>query len=235
MPTAIATNLRGNRDEVLIRRITAGETHLFPMLVEPYVRAANAAVYAVLEQRPDAEDAMQQAVLQAFCKLGQLRSHRLFRPWLLQIATNEARLIRRHGRRFPLDPLENEESAVFLPAPLIDRHALPSENCEQAELRKVLNEAIQSLPAKYREVVFLRQIEELSTKDAAAILGISPNGVKARLHRARRRLRERLARGKNEVAYRMRSKPVESIGSPTPSARAIVIVGRTGDRQQECR
>ena len=221
MPMTIATDFRATRDEVLIRRITAGETHLFPKLVEPYVRAASAAVHAVLDQRADAEDAMQQAILQAFTKLSQLRSHRLFRPWLLQIATNEARLIRRQGRRYPLDPLENEESAVVLPPPLIDRHALPSENCELAELRKVLNEAIQALPAKYREVVFLRQIEEVSTKDTAVILGITPNGVKARLHRARRRLRERLVRGRDEASLRMRSKPLESSGLIPHSARRM--------------
>jgi RNA polymerase sigma-70 factor (ECF subfamily) len=223
MPIAITTDFGATRDEVLIRRITAGETHLFPKLVEPYVRAASAAVHAVLEQRADAEDAMQQAILQAFCKLSQLRSHRLFRPWLLQIATNEARLIRRQGRRFPLDYLEDEETIVALPAPLIDHHALPSENCELAELRAVLNEAIRDLPAKYREVVFLRQIEEVSTKDAAVILGITPNGVKARLHRARRRLRERLIRDKSQVARRMRSKPLENHGSMPHDARTLGI------------
>ena len=223
MPIAIATDIGATRDEVLIRRITAGETHLFPKLVEPYVRAASAAVHSVLEQRADTEDAMQQAILQAFCKLSQLRSHRLFRPWLLQIATNEARLIRRQGRRFPLAPLENEESSVVLPAPLIDRHALPSENLELAELRKVLNEAIQDLPAKYREVVFLRQIEEVSTKDAAVILGITPNGVKARLHRARRRLRERLVRGRSEASRWVRSKPLETHGLIPRGARTLGI------------
>ena len=62
MPIAITTDFGATRDEVLIRRITAGETHLFPKLVEPYVRAASAAVHAVLEQRADAEDAMQQAI-----------------------------------------------------------------------------------------------------------------------------------------------------------------------------
>lgn len=185
-------------DEVaLIARVRSGETNLFLDLIRPYERSIYRLAYSVLRNKEDAEDVAQEAVFKAFRHLEQLKEADKFKSWLLQIAMNEARLrLRRdHGHLYEsLDEgAEVMDDGEIMPRQFADWREIPSEVLEQQELRQKLQEALDSLPAHYRQVFLLRDVEHISEKEAAEVAGITVAAVKARLHRARLQLRERLA------------------------------------------
>lgn len=195
MPTA-PTRATEVDEAALIARIRAGETSLFLDLIRPYERSVYLLAYSVLKNQADAEDAAQEATLKAFQHLDQLRSESTFKGWLLQIAMNEARMRRRKNRAHLYESLdeagaESEEGDV-MPRQFADWREIPSEALERKELREQLTKALYDLPEKYREVFLLRDVQHLSEKEAAEILGISVAAAKARLHRARLQLREQL-------------------------------------------
>ena len=143
----------------------------------------------------DAEDVAQEAFLKAFRSLAHFRGDAKFSTWLISITLNEARgRLRREGavRMESLDESPEEGGSVS-PAILRDWRELPSEALERKEIREMLQEAIDSLSPIYREVIFLRDVQELSTEETAAALVISVASVKVRLHRARTMLQKRLA------------------------------------------
>jgi RNA polymerase sigma-70 factor, ECF subfamily len=181
----------------LIARVKAGETERFVDLVRPYERSVYLLAYSVLKNKEDAEDVAQEAVFKAFQHLDQLRSEATFKSWLLQIAMNEARVRLRRDRRHLYESLDEgvqeTDEADFMPRQVADWREIPSEALEQKELRQKLQEALDGLPAQYRQVFLLRDIEHMSEKEAADVLGITIAAVKSRLHRARLQLRETLA------------------------------------------
>lgn len=193
--TAQPHSLSENAD--LIERIRAGETELFLDLVRPYERSVYLLAYSVLKNEADAEDTAQETVLKAFKYLDQLTSAEKFKSWLLQIAMNEARMRRRKNRSHLYESIdegmETEESDDFMPRQLADWREIPSDVLERKEVREQLNKALYDLPEKYREIFLLRDVQRLDEEEAAEVLGISKAAAKARLHRARLQLREKLA------------------------------------------
>jgi len=181
----------------LIARVRAGETERFLDLVRPYERSIYLLAYSVLKNKEDAEDAAQETVFKAFQHLDQLRSEATFKSWLLQIAMNEARIRLRRDRRYLYESLDegvqDSDEGDIMPRQLADWREIPSEALEQKELREKLQKALDSLPAHYRQVFLLRDVERMSEKEAAEVLGVTTSAVKTRLHRARLLLREKLA------------------------------------------
>jgi len=180
----------------LIDRILRGERQLFHELVRPYERAVYVTAYAVLRSREDAEEAAQETMLKALTHLDQLSDPAKFKPWLLHIALNEARLKRRHEHASLFEPIDNgssEDQGMFMPRDFADWREIASEALERKEIRMAINAALQNLAPIYREAFVLRDIEQLSTGQCAEALGISEQAVKVRLHRARLRMREELA------------------------------------------
>jgi RNA polymerase sigma-70 factor (ECF subfamily) len=180
----------------LINRILCGERQLFHELVRPYERAVYVTAYAVLRSRADAEEAAQETMLKALTHLSQLSDRAKFKPWLLHIALNEARLKRRHEHASLFEPIDNgsgDDEGMFMPRDFADWREIPSETLERKEIRMAINAALQKLAPIYRETFVLRDIEQLSTGQCAEALGISEQAVKVRLHRARLRIREELA------------------------------------------
>ena len=183
-------------EAILIARICAGEQELFHDLIRPYERQVFLAVFAMLANEAEAEDAAQEAVLKAFRSLKSFRGESKFSTWLLSIAMNEARSRLRKSKRTPAESLEEKLEARdgdFTPAMLTDWREIPSETLERAELRATLQSAVEELPTIYREVFTLRDLDELNVEDTASVLGVSTNVVKVRLHRARVMLQKRLA------------------------------------------
>lgn len=183
-------------DAALIERIRAGETDLFLQLIQPYEKSIYLLAYSVLKNQADAEDTAQETVLKAFKHLQQLSSADKFKSWLLQIAMNEARIRRRKDRRHLYESIEEgpeqEEGGEFMPRQLADWREIPSEALERREVREQLNQALYELPDIYREIFLLRDVQHLEEEEAAEVLGISRAAAKARLHRARLQLREKL-------------------------------------------
>jgi RNA polymerase sigma-70 factor, ECF subfamily len=185
------------RDSELVHRVRAGERQLFHELVRPYERAIFITAYGILRDHADAEEASQETILKAILHLDELADPDKFKGWLLQIAINEARLKRRarHAALFePLDGTGNSNPEEgFKPRDFADWRELPSDNAERNEIRQHIARALHALPDIYRETIILRDVQQLSAADAAAILGITIPAVKVRLHRARLMMRESLA------------------------------------------
>ena len=180
----------------LIDRILSGERQLFHELLRPYERTVYITAYAVLRSREDAEEAAQETMLKALMHLDQLADPAKFKPWLLHIALNEARLKRRRDHASLFESIDNgsgEDEGTFMPRDFADWREIPSETMERKEIRLAINAAMQNLAPIYRVAFALRDIEQLSTGECAEALGISEQAVKVRLHRARLRMREELA------------------------------------------
>ncbi len=188
-------DIREARDEGLILRVRSGDSEAFYTLVYPYLRAVRSLVRSIIKNPADVEDVVQNAIVCAFSKLHQLRSFRFFRTWLMQIAVNEARMMcRRNNVRSRVRSLsenaDNGEGNATLDLP--DRRIIPSVEVENKQTRELLRRAVEQLPAKYRQVLVLRDVREFSTEEAAQALGLTITLVKTRLRRARLRLRKRL-------------------------------------------
>lgn len=179
-----------------IRRILAGEKHLFHDLIRPCERPIYFLLFSLLKNESDAEDASQETVIKVYQNLDKFRGDAQFRTWVLSIARNEglARLRKIGNRREDwLDAQTDEQGGDYTPAILTSWREIPSETLEQKELGAILRQAIEGLPEIYRNVVLLRDIEEMDIRETAAALEISEASVKVRLHRARALLQRTLA------------------------------------------
>jgi RNA polymerase sigma-70 factor (ECF subfamily) len=192
------------RDEPrMIASILAGDTQLFHELIRPYERRVYAMALSFLHNEADAEDAAQEAFLKAFRNLASFRGDAKFGTWLVSITLNEARSRIRRRDAVKMESLDEPEGQTS-PALLRDWKEIPSEALERKEVRSLLHHAITALPAIYREVFQLRDIEQLSVNEAAEALGITTSSVKVRLHRARMMLQKNLAPQLKELAPKRR-------------------------------
>jgi RNA polymerase sigma-70 factor (ECF subfamily) len=183
-------------DAECIRRILAGEKHLFHQLIRPCERAIYFLLLSLLKNETEAEDAAQETAIKVYLNLHLFRGESQFRTWVLSIARNEGlgRLRKVGNRREDsLDAETDEQSGDYTPAILTSWREVPAEALERKELGALLRKAVEELPEIYRNVVMLRDIEEMDIRETAAVLGISDAAVKVRLHRARAMLQRHLA------------------------------------------
>jgi RNA polymerase sigma-70 factor (ECF subfamily) len=179
-----------------IRRILAGEKHVFHELIRPCERSIYFLLFSILKSETEAEDVAQETVIKVYQNLDKFRGDSQFRTWVLSIARNEGlgRLRKISNRREDsLDAETDEQTGDYTPAILTSWREIPAEALEQKELGNLLRKAIEGLPEIYRNVVLLRDIEELDIRESAAVLKISEASVKVRLHRARALLQRELA------------------------------------------
>jgi RNA polymerase sigma-70 factor (ECF subfamily) len=177
----------------LLAGLRAGNGEAYERLVRAYGGRLLAVARRFLPSEDDARDALQEAFLSAFRAIGNFQEGARVSTWLHRIVINAALMKLRSRRRKPEESIDN-----LLPTFLEDGHrenAGPAwkETAESAlqqrETRTLVRECIDRLPENYRTVLVLRDIEELDTEEAAQLLGLSPNAVKIRLHRARQALR----------------------------------------------
>lgn len=179
-----------------IRRILAGEKSFFHDLIRPCERAIYLLLFSILKSEAEAEDAAQETVIKVYTNLHLFRGESQFRTWVLSIARNEGlgRLRKMNVRREDsLDAEIDNREGDYTPAVLTSWREIPIEVLEQKELGAVLRKAIEGLPEIYRNIVILRDIEEMNIRETAAALGIGETVVKVRLHRARAMLQRELA------------------------------------------
>jgi RNA polymerase sigma-70 factor, ECF subfamily len=191
----MATNSEFRDEKQLIASILSGATQQFHELIRPYERSVFVMALSLVHNEADAEDVAQEAFLKAFRNLANFRGEAKFGTWLISIALNEARSRIRRNKTVRVDSLDQEpdEPGHISPALLRDWREIPSQVLERGEIRLMLQEAVASLPENYREVLLLRDVEELSTLEAATVLQISTASIKVRLHRARMMLQKNLA------------------------------------------
>ena len=180
-------------ESLLIQRIRRGERELFYQLIRPYERAVYLVAYSVLRNEADAEDVAQEAILKALRSLPDFRGEAKFQHWLVKIALNEARMRYRKRLGEKLQSLdEPAEDEDYVPLQIRDWRELPPEALDREEVRREIQDAIAGLSGKYREVLVLRDVEELTIAETAQLLDLTPATVKVRLFRARLKLRDRL-------------------------------------------
>jgi RNA polymerase sigma-70 factor, ECF subfamily len=179
-------------DEELAHRVSEGETALFEVLMRRYNARVYRAVRAVLSDEDEVEDVMQQAYVLAFTHLAQFKGNAKFSTWLIRIAVNEALLrLRKRRRLVALDGGADEKPEVAMK--WVERQtADPERQASDRELVHLLESTIEALPAPYRMVLMLREVDELSTAETAEVLSVSEDVVRTRLHRARAMLRDEL-------------------------------------------
>ncbi|PYX83730.1 MAG: RNA polymerase subunit sigma-24 [Acidobacteria bacterium] len=180
----------------LVQAAKGGEVAAFEELVKRYDRNVFRIAQHITQNREDAEDVVQDAFLKAYQNLGQFQGQSKFYTWLVRIAVNEALMKlrrRRPERMVSLDEdVKTEDDSV--PREVADWSPNPEQLYTQSELHDILTRTIQGLPPSFRTVFVLRDVEGLSTEEAAEALDLSIPAVKSRLLRARLQLRERLSR-----------------------------------------
>lgn len=184
---AVGPALAGLPDADVVRRVLDGEPALFEVLMRRHNQRVFRTIRSVLRDDHESEDAMQQAWLNAYSHLGQYEGTSVFATWLTRIALNEA--LGRAGRTpraIPIDQAPEEDGGMR------SKERDPEGRTADRELGRLMEEAVDGLPDIYRSVFVLREIEGMSTADAAFALGTSEEVVKVRFHRARLALRDRL-------------------------------------------
>lgn len=182
-------------DEELIRRVQQGEVAAFEELVRRYERKVYNIAYRLLGNEEDATEALQDTFLRAYRYIPGFKFKSSFYTWLYRIATNVSLTkLRRRKKTTTVsldEPVKNTDDLMF---DIPDNHTTPEEAFAQKRLRERLQAAIEKLPAELRAVVVLRDLEGLSNEEVSKTLGLSVPAVKARLHRGRIALREKMAR-----------------------------------------
>lgn len=180
----------------LVQRARSGDDGAFSGLISRYERKIFRLAKHITQNDEDAEDVLQETFLKAYEHLAEFQGNSKFYTWIVRIAVNESLMKlrkRKSDRTVSLDESidTGEETVVREIAVWEDS---PEDRYSQEELRDILEKAIDSLRPSFRTVFVLRDVEELSTEDTAAILNLSVPAVKSRLLRARLQLREKLTR-----------------------------------------
>jgi RNA polymerase sigma-70 factor (ECF subfamily) len=178
-----------------MERILAGDKSACAECIQDHSAEVYRLALRLMKNEADAEEVTQETFLGAFRGIGEFDGRSDLRTWLYRIAYNAAmmRLRRPAPETVSVEEAADPEDGGIVPQALFEWRDLPERELEKAEVRVELERAIGELPEKLRAVFVLRELERVSTGDAAAALGISEDVVKTRLHRARLRLRESLA------------------------------------------
>jgi RNA polymerase sigma-70 factor, ECF subfamily len=194
---AAAPNPASLDDDALLRRIRAGDRDAFTDLMRRYNRRLYRVARSVLRDDAEAEDALQDAYLQAYRALPAFRGESALGTWLTRIVVNAALMRQRKtGRLAEVIELGADFGAddAALPRDRLDEPAQPELAALRAQTRRLIETGIDKLPAAFRTVFVLRAVEELTVEETAATLDIPEATVRTRYFRARAMLREALAR-----------------------------------------
>ena len=197
--TARTTSPGSDRSNGLdVDAILAGDVQAFEELVRQESPRLYRLIVRIVRDPDEAQNVLQETFLQALRGLPGFRGDARITTWLYGIGINQARAALRKNRRYQtleeqdIDRLQPSfRAGAYVEPP---RAWNPARVAEQSERQRLVREAIDQLPESYREIVVLRDIEELSTLETARILEISEGAVRVRLHRARQALRTLLDR-----------------------------------------
>ena len=179
----------GSGDAELLALMRRGEPAAFAALMRQNNRRLYRLARSIVQDESEAEDVVQDTYVRALSNLDNFRGEASLTTWLARIAANEAR--GRLRRRRPTVELAQAENVVPLPG--ISSTVNPEGAVARREVRRVIERAVDELPANFRTVFMLRAIEQMSVGETAALLGIPAETVKTRFHRANRMLRQALS------------------------------------------
>ena len=248
---------REDVDSTLVAATKNGESQAFEFLVKRHEAKTFSLAFRITRNREDAQDVVQQSFHKAFVHLNSFQEKSSFSTWLTRIVINEGLMCLRRTRarrEVSLGDVESESESeeLFLPE-IPDRRENPAEIYEQLENERILCETMNQLSAEFRTVVRMR-LEERTVGETAEILGLGIGTLKARLFRARQKLRVLLTRSPEFRGDRTMSKtrqrrdsglnshpPAEGVTSQDSraagsKARVAAVVGwRKGTRERALR
>jgi RNA polymerase sigma-70 factor, ECF subfamily len=175
-------------DQEVIARVLAGDTPAYELLMRRYNQRLYRLVRSILHDDAEAEDVMQEAYLRGFRHLHQYEGRSTFSTWIGHIAVNEA--LARLAKMNRLEYKDFTNPAEFPELP--DRAATPESQTASHQTRELLERAILTLPPRYRSVLMMHDVEDLSTAETASMLDLTEPTVRVRLHRARALVRKKL-------------------------------------------
>jgi RNA polymerase sigma-70 factor (ECF subfamily) len=195
MRSAPAPHVAGpSEDAELVRRALTRDDVAFRIIMERHNRRLYRIARSILRNEPEAEDVVQEAYVKAFTNLGGFRGDSSLATWLARITMNEA--LGRLRRERPTVDLETfgaqRTKAQIIKFPQTVTSDDPERTMAQREILQLVERATDNLPEIFRIVFMTRVIEGMSTEDTANLLGLQPDTVKTRLHRARRLVRDEL-------------------------------------------
>jgi RNA polymerase sigma-70 factor (ECF subfamily) len=181
-------------DAEIVRRALTRDNAAFRTIMERYNRRLYRIARSILRNDSEAEDVVQEAYVKAFTRLGGFRGDSSLATWLSRITMNEA--LERLRRERPTVDLETfgaqRTEAQIIKFPQTVTSDDPERTMAQREILQLVERATDNLPEIFRIVFMTRAIEGMSTEDTANLLGLQPDTVKTRLHRARRLVRDEL-------------------------------------------
>ncbi len=189
--TAVAA-IAGDMD--LVRRVQGRDAGAFRVIMRAHNQRLYRIARAVVCNDGEAEDVVQEAYVRAFTHLDGFRGDSSLSTWLSRIVINEAlgRLRKSRRRAETALPLEQADEARIIPFPLNSSNDDPERTMAQRQILRLVEKATDNLPDIYRAVFVARVIEGLSIEETAEVIGIRPETVKTRLHRARVLVRREL-------------------------------------------
>ena len=188
--TAVGAAASVMSDEEVVRRVRAGETALFEVIMRRYNQRLFRVTRSILGNDSEAEDVTQEAYVRAYMHLDQFEGRAQFSTWLTKIAVHEA-LARLRARHRFID-INAQSGSVEDGMNLESKDPSPEQEVLNHTMRIVLETAVDRLPETYRSVFMLREVEGMSTAETAECLDLSEEAVKVRLHRARSLLRKHI-------------------------------------------
>ncbi|KKB36575.1 RNA polymerase sigma factor SigW [Bacillus thermotolerans] len=176
-----------------IKQVLKGDQNAFGEIVELYKDKVYQICYRMLWNQHEAEDAAQETFIKAFINIHTYDTTKKFTTWLYRIATNLCiDRIRKKKPDYHLDAEVAGTEGLNMYSQLASSEKLPEEALESLEMQETVQAAIYQLPEKYRSVIVLKYIEELSLQEIAEILELPLGTVKTRMHRGREALRKHL-------------------------------------------
>jgi RNA polymerase sigma-70 factor, ECF subfamily len=249
-----ASVFREESDSTLVAATKNGESQAFEFLVKRHEAKTFSIAFRITRNREDAQDVVQQSFHKAFVHLDRFQEKSSFSTWLTRIVINEGLMCLRRTRsrrEISLDDVKSEPEELS-PVEIPDRGENPAEIYEQLENERILCEAMNQLSAEFRTVVCLR-LEERTVGETAQILGLGIGTLKARLFRARQKLRVLLTRSpefrghrtmsktrqrrdsglnSHPTAERTTSRGSRAVGSKTKAAASVDWGWRKGTRER---
>jgi len=176
-----------------IKQVIKGDQDAFAEIVEIYSNSIYQLGYRMLGNRHEAEDIAQEAFIRAYVNIKSFNQDLKFSTWLFRIATNLCiDRIRKKKPDYYLDAEVSGTEGLTMYSQLPSNTPLPEKELESLELQETVQKEILKLPEKYRSVIVLKYIEELSLNEISEILDMPLGTVKTRIHRGREALRQQL-------------------------------------------
>lgn len=183
-------------EEFSLEALQNGDQAEYAKVVDAYSGYVYRLALKMVNNPQDAEDILQETFIKAYDAFPDFEGRSKISTWLYRIATNEALMFLRSKDPTPVSveqPYPQKQESTPKPLEIVDWCCLPEDEMLTDEIRQYLSESVEELSDALKATFVLRDIEKLSTKETAEVLGISESAVKTRLHRARMQLRESLS------------------------------------------